>query len=1328
MVRPIQGTPSTQKPELNVPLPTSGGGLRVPLPPGAGIPNIPTTRPSTESTGVPADALSTIEGVQPINVGAQEHVSPVNVEGRPELRAVQGNRELLERQRAEEQRDAERFAVTTELPTTGANIYAQQSGTPDATRDYLTRSAQAAGLPLATETMDDTQKRRHVSLLPTQKGGDPVENLLVQAENDNAQIITPGTTLNNAMGDMQQAWNVGSQEQVNAIGPGIAQTFQEVASDLKTFQFEDATTNTNVDEKAQPEANKGFFAEAEQGIQKANRGKSAGQIAEESLETFGEATRELGSQGPIRGVLDTINQSMRAKLNPGGEVLPYSQPAGTNVENFSAAAAVMAHWINQGWLTLGKDKKGQILPFLTEAGRLQASNSFFFRDVFNPQKRQQRQDQSGFSGNLTQSTTIAPFDNKYITQQNQAYSGKGGVNLNSHALSSTAITHLNSVFVTADPVTTPLAMYMFQTVQKELQSKLDGPSVQQETAASIFGEQGVAPQETPRVFSENKQFAEALGQLDEATWNEYYKGFLNEGMQPDQAVQKANKLITDRMAQIAKHFEKHLPTLAQQPMATTINSSPVTRRFFVTGAETSYQAHSGTVRVATTWANVTPTVGVNQEMIDSVARKAKIIFNRGGHTGEAGGMHVIEKLHNLPETELNVLDTLLVIGATYARSSPGDAARFAAANNLPSSHKLWEYPDFIKFGRESLGKAAERGRLLQEYGGQIPVGPDQPAWLANELDHGKGEWQYGLSVYDSARKLQQAIDAGGGTVYLNHQWETDSTQSNAFIMSTMMGDDNIMGLLGKFLQYGDLEKGDLRIRAAETLVQAREGKIADVENAFGGDPQLATVWKDFLGPLSGQPFFAKAYGRGIVVAGLYGKTPWKMFKEGNKFLSHKDIVPHIPKLNQYYESKFGDQAQDKMLEDVSNLFAVSMNRHMASLTGYQTMMKNLLDVLAVGGDVTQIESLIPNEDILLATEEVRPLYNKSDMIDYISGRSDTAPRQVTSEVGGEGQGQATIGHVQRDVSLASQGDRGAGQRGEGEYADSSKNYYGAAARAAISPNLIQSGDTFGIIVATLLSNSKRGPNEVPKNIRAIHDAIISGAGSTSLSLVAYNDVFPYLVQKQAQNYPNRLFKTAQESVRRVVQNATGDRIVIGDSGDQRALMGYYDRHWGKMKGSALKPEQLAELSPDEKVVYEEEGFFPKRILDRMTPEAREGVNKSIQRSREIVEFGIKNGWVPPLPANKEKRRHLAVNKEQFIKLMLGLLEGNGLAGNDDRVLFKSNKKGSHSADWLTQQMSKLTGGVEKSRTGQLLPTTGKQAQLADKLAKNGSSIKNMPLV
>ena len=295
-----------------------------------------------------------------------------------------------------------------------------------------------------------------------------------------------------------------------------------------------------------------------------------------------------------------------------------------------------------------------------------------------------------------------------------------------------------------------------------------------------------------------------------------------------------------------------------------------------------------------------------------------------------------------------------------------------------------------------------------------------------------------MSVYDSARKLQQAIDAGGGTVYLNHQWETDSTQSNAFIMSTMMGDDNIMGLLGKFLQYGDLEKGDLRIRLAETLTQTREGQISDVTNAFGGDPQLEAVWKDFLGPVSGQSFFAKAYGRGPVVAGLYGKTPWKMFKEANKFLSHKDLAAHIPKLSQYYESKFGDQAQDKMLEDASNLFAVSMNRHMASLMGYQTMMKNLLDVLAVGGDVTQIESLIPNEDILLATEEVRPLYNKSDMIDYISGRSDTTPRQVTSEVGGEGQGQATIGHVQRDVSLASRGDRGAGERGEGEYADSSK--------------------------------------------------------------------------------------------------------------------------------------------------------------------------------------------------------------------------------------------------------------------------------------------------
>ena len=1342
MVRSVQGS----RGGLNVRLPVRPQPTQVPLPPQVSAQPVPSGVPAggvreVPDVGTPASALISLESVAPVNVEGQEHLSPVTIPDpetgipTPQLRPVDTTPELQQRLQQEQARDTERFGLTQELPTVGADIYQDTQGTVQATRDYLTRAAQSANLTLAHSGMTDAEKKRHVSLLPVRQGGaDPVEVLLNQAEIDNNQILTQGTVLNNSLPEIQQAFNIQSEEQQNALGPAIAQTFQEIASDIKTFQFEkqDVDQQSRVDEKAQPTQSKSFFAGLQEGVQKENIGKTPAQIAEEGLETFSRATLELGSQGPIRGVLNSINDSIRGKLNPGSDVSPANA-----IDNFTAASAVFAHWINQGWITLGTDKNGQIIPFLTEAGKLQSENSFFFRDVFNPEKRQLRKDETGFSGNLTLGTQISPYNNLYVTQQNQAFTNKGGVNLKSHALSSTAVTYLNNVFVTADPTITPFAIHMFEQVNSELQQKIavnGGQQQQQPTEASqIFGQEGVVTSEIVPVYSESP-FAEVLGQLDESSWNTYFKGFVEDGDPPNVATVKANKLISDRLNQIAKHFQRHLPILAQTPLATTINISPVTRRFFVTGSEVSYQAHSGTIRPTTTWSNVTPTIGVNATLVDSVVGKAKIIFNKGGYTGEAGGMHVIDKLHNLPNTELQILDTLLVIGATLARTksknnSP-EATVYARENGL-GNYTTWEYPDFIKFARKNLKVAAERGQQLLDLQGQVPP-KDQAPWFHEELSHGKGEWQYGLGVYNSANKLYKAIQGEGPqTIYFDHQWETDSTQSNAFIMSTMMGDDKIMGLLGKFLDHGDLERGDLRISASETLTQATAGHQADVDNAFGMNPELANQWKNVLGPIFSQSWFPKAYGRGIVVAGLYGKTPWKMYKEANKFLNHGNMQPYTQQiLNDYYKPKYGEDAQTKLLEDVSNLFAVSMNRHMASLTGYQTMMKNILDVLAVGGNVTEIPSLIPNELITLATEEVRPLYNKSDMLAYVSGQSDVLPQQVTTQVGQQGDTPITIGHVERDLSLASRGDRGLTDRTNlsQEAADrNSKNYYGAAARAAISPNLIQSGDTYGVITATLLANKNKGPNEVPKNLRMIHDAIISGAGSTSLALVAYNDVFPYLVQQQSHNYPTNLFETARESVIKAIQDNPDGRFVIGDSGKHRALMGYYDRHWSKLKGAKMDPEQLALLSPEERAIYEQEGFFSERLLSRMSEVTRKGVDKSIERSRKIVEFGRKNGWLPPLPSNREARTHLAVDQEGFIRLVQGMLEGNGLLDGDTPILFIDQGRGTHSNNWLTQQMKKLTGGIQRDRLGNILPTSGTQMQLADKLSKNGNSIKNMPL-
>ena len=1355
---------------------TPGGGRGVPGPvpvrpedtiapvPSLAQPPVPVPTGPESTVGAPVDAGQSLAQVTP--VGVEEHVSPVNVPvgtsptgapvTSPELRRVSQDERLRQAAAAEEEASRERFAVSSELPEYGADFTQGVAGSPETARNYLAQAASVGGIQVYSSKEEQDQRSEGDKRLGAVLKDDDVGRFINGAETTTRVLGTPGTVLNNALEDMTDAWNIDSQEKADAVGPSLEITFQEGADAIKKYKFADQIINKpagqdKTEQKSAGAKARALFDTAAREQAKKEAAKDKEQNIQEAIQNLGEATTALDKQGPVRGLLNHINQSMAGKLGA-GSVAPYADPTGKSVENYTAAAAVLAYWIRSGWITLGKDKNGQVLPFLTPDGLHQSRGSSFFTLTFNPRARQEQKDSSGFSGNVTTAGLTAPFRNQYIGAENQAYSGKGNINLKSHALSSTAITYLNQVGVGLDTqVAFPIAQSIFNEVQGDIQGKLDQARQEVETPTTSGVDQirGLLAGDTeatysadtglpPKAFASNSEFGKLLGELDEDTYETYLTGHREnlkaqfEGIELErQAILASNKMIQDRINQLAKHFTKHAQTLAQNPLYTTINSSDVTLRFFVTGSEVSFQAHSGSLRPISNWANIVPAVGVNQEMVDGLARRAKRIYSPGNYSGESAGMHVIDKLHSLSETELAVLDTLLVMGAV------------AAQNNLPGSegHKLWTYDQYVAFGKEHTRTLGEWGKQLRELNGVVPPknSGQRPDFLDRAIRQGKGEWQYPLTVLESAARMQDAIDAGGGSVAFAHQWETDSTQSNAFIMSTMMGDDNIMGLLGRFLSYGNYEKGDLRMQAANTLTQEREGQTADINNTFHNDPKLKEAMTDFFKSAAVDPGFAKNYGRGIVVAGLYGKTAWKMFSEAKKFIG-KYPTQHNKLLNDYYIPKYGDRdsANVKLREDVSNLFAVSMNRHMSSLLGYQTMMKNITDVLAIGGSITQIESLIPNELIMLATEDVMPQYDEGDMLRYVTGLSDTAPEQVTTQVGDDTFGQPVeVGHVRTEKSLATAGGTGPYVSDTGENKQD-RSYAGKAARAAVSPNLIQSGDTFGIVTATLLANKDRKPNQVPKNIRTIHDAIQSGAGSTSLVLVAYNDVFPHLVAKQARNYPARLQETAIDSVTDVIQNTPeGNRFIIGDSGDHRSVMGYFDRHFMKLKKGNISEESWNMMSPEEQAEASGEGFYTKEAYERLSPSVRDQHEKGLKKSEALVAFAIQNGWKPPLETHRRDRQHLAVNQDQFRNLAQAIIEGNGMLPEGIQPIvpgfvngrsFAKLGKGEYSANYTRKQIEDLIGGLETTAYGQVTAGSGKQATLADKLAKNNQQIKNMPLV
>ena len=1352
------------------PVPVRTEDTIAPVPAPAAAPPAPTSPES--NVGAPRDALSAISEVSP--VGATTPQSPVQVglpdaprtvEGEvvttPELRGVRASGTLRAKAAQDEADAARRFAVTSELPDTGFYLDEEggAQGSLETARNFLEKSAADANLSVysskdALDQRDPTDKK-----IATILNDDMVGNFLEQSKANTNVLLRDGTVLNGALvsGDFGEAFGIDSQAKADALGPAIEIARQETADAVRKFKYAeqiglDEGGLDKVDEKVNTENKKKLFAKAGKQA-KAKAVARPEEARRESLESFANTAQELDQQPAIRGLLNHITQSINGRLGGTGSAAPYSQGAPIAVENHAAAAAILMYWIANDMMTLGTADNGMLVPILTPYGEESTRGANFFSTAFNPADRQGARGPDGFSGNLVHGQQTAPFRNKFLASEQQAYSKKGAVNVNSGNLSSTASTFLTQVGTNLNAVTFPFLLSTFQRVSEQINAKkqaneqaLDVQIDAIDPVSALGGPAGIiGTQESPELqglFADLDEDGEILGELDRGTFEKYRDAEIDRarkeqpGLAPEDyrriGTQAANKMMSNRLDQVAKHLQKHAPRLAETPLYININSSPVTKRFFVQGAEVSFQAHSGTLRPIGGWANVVPAIGVTKEKIDNVARRAKNIYDMGSHKGEAGGMHVIDKLHSMDEGDLAVLDTLLVTGAVLAKALEGNP-QFPDAEN----HKLWTYDQYVKFGHENLDVAAQWGQQLRQWGGNWPAPGDRPTWLQQALDGGKGEWQYPFTVLESAARLQEASDNGPASVYLDYQWETDSTQSNAFIMSSMMGDDKIMGLLGRWMDYSNLEKGDLRIVSAETLLEERQGQAADVDSTFHKEPELKEALKTFFNSAQNKGGnFAKNYGRGIVVAGLYGKTAWKMFKEADKFLS-KYPDERTQLLNSYYIPKFGDNATQKMLEDMSNLFAVSMSRHMASLNNYQTMMKNITDLLAAGGNVTQIESLIPKEKIMLATEEVVPYYNEADMFDWITDKFAVEPRQVTTNLTDEQLGTTTrVGHVQKQTSLASAG-------GGTPYVSSqtpedrlNRSYHGKAARAAVSPNLIQSGDTYGITVATLLANRGR-EGKVPKNLKTIHDAIISGAGSTSLSLVAYNNVFPHLVQKKSMGYAQRLFDTAINSMQKTLDRVPDNGfVVIGDSGDNRSVMGYYDRHFMKLQKGQISEDQWNMMTPDEQAEAMGEGFYTAEAYERLSDKAKAQHSKSLEKSRKLVEFALANGWKPPLNAHRRDRLHLRVDKDQFTNLVYGIIDGNGLLpqgyepsvpGFVNAAAKKKLPPGTFSASYTRHMLSELHGDRELDAYGNVRKA-GKQIALADKLATNGTQGKNMPVI
>ena len=137
------------------------GGRQVPPRPSGDVPPRPGAvpvrpAPAVPTLAAPVPASEQLGAVSGINLPGQQHVSPVDTPTGPQLAPVQLNEDLRERRKNLVEAEADRFAVTSELP--------QNLEDPVLAQGYLERAGQKAGLNVVPEYAEDNKRKDTIRL------------------------------------------------------------------------------------------------------------------------------------------------------------------------------------------------------------------------------------------------------------------------------------------------------------------------------------------------------------------------------------------------------------------------------------------------------------------------------------------------------------------------------------------------------------------------------------------------------------------------------------------------------------------------------------------------------------------------------------------------------------------------------------------------------------------------------------------------------------------------------------------------------------------------------------------------------------------------------------------------------------------------------------------------------------------------------------------------------------------------------------------------------------------------------------------------------------
>jgi len=1039
------------------------------------------------------------------------------------------------------------------------------------------------------------------------------------------------TSIENDLG-LKNSDGTYNQENVDALGGVLTLAFAGTASDIRARKYKDSVEGQ---EKQSYDFDSAFTA-------------LPPDLSPEDKKKEFEKIRDLATSTPqeqpvitsfINSIGERVGKLMNRPVTPGG--IYQSQSVSKPV-----AAALAYQFYQQGYFNFGKDRNGTYYPLLTKEGEAMLNDTIHAAQVYDVELRLQNVNEP-----TVRSSSNPNVANRYASKQDMFVGGKLKDNIDIY---DSAATQMSAVGFTVDPV-------KYNLLQQMVKYTFDPSNIKAATFTVGTGHfvPPVNPNmptgfSSPQLLNQNTfvipmayaggPFNKSIADFSIPKVTEKVKELIEDGKEPKEILQIVTDINSNKATQILKHLNDYMKNNLGKVKFGTFKISDYVKRFFQTATDINAGNHGGTIRAGMKFGSKFSTVvgnSITQFSMDNRNLANRVYGNLGNRVFMDIGEEIQRRLWQLSDSERAQLDAYYQI-AKYAHEF-----KFISVEGVrPTPH------DFIMaMNDDALKKMAALGGKLKQWSENGLPNTDTDPALPNGMSMSdffeKKEWGPKVDNAIMAYDIVNTIQKGGGRVTLDATIEHDASQSNAAIISLLIGDTKVANILGFYLGGDSVFQNERAYRDLRSLVSSsiEEDIDATITNETELDRREAIKkYFDKARQVHGQAF-DKMYARGIVVAGLYGKSPLFMFSEVEDMFSKIGLDEEFEALENVYG---GTKNRQMLIEDISSIYSTSMRKHLASLQGWQKFASGIASLKAALNGSSKIKGW-SNSEIELGSSYATNYYDESNNIRNMLG----LPEELSTFGGVANDLNATdaVGKALADIRQVKERLEKTNQN----ISDINDQliaafHAGSKARKALPVVLIQAGDAAMMSISVLYAE-KGNKSGIPLNVYGIHDAQITAPGSTLLLHNSYNNIAPHVIASQSEDLLNSLYNSVKDDFDAAINQINKAGYAnIGTLGRYKSMGGYFDR------------------------LYNSKHFIP-RDIERGRKVDKTPYDNFVEKYRdEVLNIAVELGWVPPTKRNADKRSNIKVSPDQFKKLFALAKVSEGFLPEQESNPFSSLEK------------------------------------------------------